>query len=699
MDPVRLCYGYSDKDEALREKLDTHLASLRRLGVITDRHRRRIMPGKEWTAESERQFGDAEIILLLISADFDSEYCDSKEAQQALLLHQAGAVSLIPILIRPTVWPTSPFYALAALPKTGKSITEWRNRDKAWVDVVQGIKAVAELRSKQHRRGVTYEIRLAGQITEVDRQRAIGLLSQIQELSQDTKLTMRAVAEGSVRLIMRGSLTGFVRVARLVTVGNLQELAGLKVQKVQLLRSAFLVTLAVWLGSLAEMVGARRRGYFPAVKTWAVAVLTALSVAGLTLVLWAVPHTLPRQVPAPPTQLNGVGKAADRVPAADLHPEDLHLSPSVPVNPQLPPASKETPDPAAPLDTVHSPVSADRRLPKPDTNANDLKLRKDPMIVEHAKTPPHPAADLAHSDESKGASTDSATTAQRAPVPREVPRGEQSPDALPSNAKSEGPRAHELPPSPTSNVEPAPTAGAASATDDLAAAMPKASDQRAQNPTPSTSHDAKQPSAELVSAPTTSALPAAKQPGTIVATTPTPIQPAGRGWKDWISQLGGVQTTLANAELERKNGALELAFSHCSKAFTQLTATNLKDYGWNRDSHSKTLWVGARDTLQARAYLCLSWHYAYHYHAQKCQNLLSFQTDLAEECERIKQNQASHLKLASDLQTKLKQDLDVNGLRNANTDVSIWIVENTKEMARLEDYFIRGAPSGLLPSP
>ena len=46
--PISLFYSYSNKDKALREKLETHLSLLQDQGVISGWHDRRIEAGTEW---------------------------------------------------------------------------------------------------------------------------------------------------------------------------------------------------------------------------------------------------------------------------------------------------------------------------------------------------------------------------------------------------------------------------------------------------------------------------------------------------------------------------------------------------------------------------------------------------------------------------------------------------------------------------
>jgi TIR domain-containing protein len=140
-----LFYSYSHKDEAMRDALETHLALLRREGIIASWHDRRIIAGQEWKGQIDRHLDEADIILLLISADFlASEYCYEVEMQRALARHQAGEACVIPVIIRSVDWSSAPFATLQALPKDAKPITRWDDPDEAWTDVARGLRRAAE---------------------------------------------------------------------------------------------------------------------------------------------------------------------------------------------------------------------------------------------------------------------------------------------------------------------------------------------------------------------------------------------------------------------------------------------------------------------------------------------------------------------------------------------------------------------------
>lgn len=146
--PVSLFYSYAHEDEPFRTKLEKHLAVLRRTGVIAPWHDRRITAGRAWEREIDTHLEEAQVILLLVSADFlASDYCWGVEMKRALAKHDAGLARVIPVMIRPVDFFSGvPFARLQALPRDAKPITEWPNEDAAWVDVAKGIRlACAEV--------------------------------------------------------------------------------------------------------------------------------------------------------------------------------------------------------------------------------------------------------------------------------------------------------------------------------------------------------------------------------------------------------------------------------------------------------------------------------------------------------------------------------------------------------------------------
>lgn len=143
----KVFFSYSHKDEELRDELEKHLSILKRQGVIAGWHDRKIGVGREWADEIDKHLNTADVILLLISADFmASDYCYDIEMKRALERHEAGEARVIPVILRPVDWRGAPFGKLQALPTDAQPVTKWSNRDEAFKNVAQGIRvAVKEL--------------------------------------------------------------------------------------------------------------------------------------------------------------------------------------------------------------------------------------------------------------------------------------------------------------------------------------------------------------------------------------------------------------------------------------------------------------------------------------------------------------------------------------------------------------------------
>ena len=139
---VEVFFSYSHRDEDLRDELAKHLSILQRRRVIDAWHDREIEAGTDRRSEIDQQLNRADIILLLISADFlASNYCYDVEVRRAMERHEAGNARVIPVIVRPVDWQDAPFGKLQVLPKDGKPITKWDDRDEALLDVDQGIRS------------------------------------------------------------------------------------------------------------------------------------------------------------------------------------------------------------------------------------------------------------------------------------------------------------------------------------------------------------------------------------------------------------------------------------------------------------------------------------------------------------------------------------------------------------------------------
>ena len=153
LQPAKLFYSYSHRDEGLRNELETHLTLLHRQGLIEPWSDRDIEAGDEWKRKIDDNLERADIILLLVSADFiASEYCYEIEMKRALERHEKKEARVIPVIVRDVNWRTAPFGKLQALPGDALAVTKWTDKDSAWRSVAEGIENVARQMRQHHGR-------------------------------------------------------------------------------------------------------------------------------------------------------------------------------------------------------------------------------------------------------------------------------------------------------------------------------------------------------------------------------------------------------------------------------------------------------------------------------------------------------------------------------------------------------------------
>ncbi|GMG95096.1 toll/interleukin-1 receptor domain-containing protein [Cupriavidus metallidurans] len=138
---TRAFVSYSHADESYRAELEKHLSLLRKQGLIDLWHDHRIPAGGEIDRHVSAELEGADLILMLVSADFmASDYCYGIEMTRALARHAAGTAIVVPLIVRPCDWHSAPFGRLKALPQDGKPISKWPSHDDAFVDIVQSLR-------------------------------------------------------------------------------------------------------------------------------------------------------------------------------------------------------------------------------------------------------------------------------------------------------------------------------------------------------------------------------------------------------------------------------------------------------------------------------------------------------------------------------------------------------------------------------
>ena len=142
--PYQIFTIYAREDAQYLKELRGQLRPLENAGRIKVWSDREINPGVEWEKEIVQHLDTADIILILVSADYyDSAYIHEVEIKYALARHEKGEAKVLPIIVRPVDFSDDPIISrLQVLPTDSKPVTDrhWQNRDDAWLDVVAGVK-------------------------------------------------------------------------------------------------------------------------------------------------------------------------------------------------------------------------------------------------------------------------------------------------------------------------------------------------------------------------------------------------------------------------------------------------------------------------------------------------------------------------------------------------------------------------------
>jgi len=142
---LNIFLSYSHEDEDMKTQLDRNLIMLRRSDKINVWQDRQIMPGMEWDDTIARELASADIILLLISVDFNnSQYIWDKELKVAMERHERKEARVIPVILRTCEWSEMPYAKLQALPTGAKPISSFPDKDVAYTDVAKGIRMVVD---------------------------------------------------------------------------------------------------------------------------------------------------------------------------------------------------------------------------------------------------------------------------------------------------------------------------------------------------------------------------------------------------------------------------------------------------------------------------------------------------------------------------------------------------------------------------
>jgi serine/threonine protein kinase len=138
--PVSLLCLCASADMVYLKQWETHLRPLEQEGYLTVWSERQLLAGAPHGQEINDHLERADLVVLLLSADFFASDDCITLMKKALLRHQRGEARLIPLLLRPCAWRESELASFACLPSDQQAVTTWMNQDAAFADCVRQIR-------------------------------------------------------------------------------------------------------------------------------------------------------------------------------------------------------------------------------------------------------------------------------------------------------------------------------------------------------------------------------------------------------------------------------------------------------------------------------------------------------------------------------------------------------------------------------
>ena len=145
----KVFFSYSHDDRAHLNDLLTYLAPLERAKKIEIWTDTQILPGQEWSKTIIDNLHQADIVVMLVSADFlASSYIWENELQISLENKSKKRTIVVPVILKPSLWQHTILKAYQALPIDDngklKPVILWDERDEAWLKVAEGILKLLE---------------------------------------------------------------------------------------------------------------------------------------------------------------------------------------------------------------------------------------------------------------------------------------------------------------------------------------------------------------------------------------------------------------------------------------------------------------------------------------------------------------------------------------------------------------------------
>lgn len=148
---------HEPNDIAYCEKMLSHLAVFERTEKINITHSGQMVAGTDTEVAILEKVAQADLILLLISADFiESDFCYERILPLALQRNQNYEAVVIAIVIRQCFWEDTPLKTLQVLPKNGiapENSHVWQHADVGYAQIIRDLHQT--IKEELHTKGLS----------------------------------------------------------------------------------------------------------------------------------------------------------------------------------------------------------------------------------------------------------------------------------------------------------------------------------------------------------------------------------------------------------------------------------------------------------------------------------------------------------------------------------------------------------------
>ena len=131
--------SYADEDTSYLTELTARLTALQRAKSFTFWSKQNLKAGDRWETITHEKLTNADIILILVSADTFASDLVHNEIIQATSQNKSGKSIVVPIILRACDWEWTMLEDVSEYCIDTVPIASQTNKDEAWTNIVQGI--------------------------------------------------------------------------------------------------------------------------------------------------------------------------------------------------------------------------------------------------------------------------------------------------------------------------------------------------------------------------------------------------------------------------------------------------------------------------------------------------------------------------------------------------------------------------------